>query len=241
MSLHLIESRKSPAVATRKRGGAVASTLIHGMLVLSVFTIASASPVPHRHSDAPIHTNLLVTPTPPAVNRQTKSSPSTSSAPSTASVDHAPPLPNFSIDIPTTLPSIDATASEAPTTFGRPHSGGNNAIGTGDGLGSGDIHDVMDRLQVDRPVVALAGMRTPRYPESLRAAGVEDTVLATFVVDTLGRIESASVDITQASHAQFATAVREVLSSAKFRPAELGGHRVRQRVALPFVFSLSRN
>jgi protein TonB len=90
---------------------------------------------------------------------------------------------------------------------------------------------------VDRAAVMLTLPR-PRYPESLRAAGVTGRVVVRMVVDTVGRVEPGSVVIRESSHDPFAQAVRAVLPALRFRPAETGGRKVRMLVELPFEFRL---
>jgi protein TonB len=92
---------------------------------------------------------------------------------------------------------------------------------------------------VDRIATLLTEPR-PRYPDQLRGAGVSGRVIAQFVVDTLGRVEPASIVIREAAHGLFANAVRAVLPSLRFKPAEAGGHKVRMLVELPFEFRLDR-
>ena len=87
-------------------------------------------------------------------------------------------------------------------------------------------------------MVLLPGAPAPRYPEMLRAGAVQGRVVARFVVDTLGRVEPPSVEFPEASHLQFAEAVRQVLPRLRFRPAEAGGRRVRQLVQQEFRFAL---
>jgi periplasmic protein TonB len=79
----------------------------------------------------------------------------------------------------------------------------------------------------------------PQYPERLRAAGVTGRVVVRLVVDTLGRVEPASVAIRESAHDLFAQAVRAVIPSLRFVPAEAGGRRVRMLVDLPFEFRLN--
>lgn len=75
------------------------------------------------------------------------------------------------------------------------------------------------------------------YPEELRGKGVGDgEVLAQFVVDTTGRAEMSSYKVLQTTHELFGNAVRQVLPSMRFIPAEVGGRKVRQLVQTPFVF-----
>ena len=93
---------------------------------------------------------------------------------------------------------------------------------------------------VENAVVAIPGTATPRYPAMLQSAGVEGSVRAQFVVDTLGRVEPGSFRALESSHDLFTAAVRDALGRARFKPAELGGHRVRQLVEQSFSFSISR-
>ena len=92
---------------------------------------------------------------------------------------------------------------------------------------------------VDRAVVALSTNPRPDYPQSLRAANLEGEVLVTFVVDSTGHVEPGSVTIIQATHEQFAGAVRRWLPRTRYRPAEVRGVRVRQYVQQQVGFSLA--
>ena len=65
-----------------------------------------------------------------------------------------------------------------------------------------------------------------RYPDRLRAAGVDGTVLARFIVDSTGRARSNSWVTIQATHADFADAVRGSLDRARWTPAKLAGRPV---------------
>ncbi len=80
----------------------------------------------------------------------------------------------------------------------------------------------------------------PRYPESLRAAGITGRVVVQFVVDTTGRAEPGSVEVQESPRPEFADAVRAALPRFRFTPGEVNGRKVRTRVQLPFEFSLSR-
>jgi protein TonB len=80
----------------------------------------------------------------------------------------------------------------------------------------------------------------PRYPEPLRQAGIEGRVLVRFVVDTVGRIDPASVQILSSTHDQFTRAVRDALSGFRFRPAESNGKRIPALAEMPFEFKVTR-
>ena len=98
---------------------------------------------------------------------------------------------------------------------------------------------VYSEMQVEKTVLPLPGPR-PTYPGPLSAAHVQGNAGVEFVVDTLGRPEPASFRVVETSNPLFADAVREALPGMRFRPAELHGRRVRQRVQQPSGFPRHR-
>ena len=80
----------------------------------------------------------------------------------------------------------------------------------------------------------------PRYPESLRAAGLGGRVLVQFTVDTTGRVDPQAVRVLESTHELFARAVLEVLPRYRFVPAEAGGRRVRMLAQMPFEFAITK-
>jgi protein TonB len=82
--------------------------------------------------------------------------------------------------------------------------------------------------------------RRPAYPDNLRAARVEGSVLVQFVVDQRGRPEMASFKVIKSSHAALTQSVKSAVSEMTFFPAEFGGQKVKQLVQLPFTFTLDR-
>lgn len=80
----------------------------------------------------------------------------------------------------------------------------------------------------------------PRYPESLRQAAIDGRVLVRFTVDTSGRIERSTVSVLASTHDLFTRAVRDALPGFLFKPAELGGHRVRALAEMPFEFQITK-
>jgi TonB family protein len=79
----------------------------------------------------------------------------------------------------------------------------------------------------------------PQYPASLKAAKVEGEVLATFVVDSLGMVDTASFRVLKSTDTLFTAAVREALPKMRFEPALLAGKNVRQHVQVPFLFAMA--
>jgi TonB family protein len=91
--------------------------------------------------------------------------------------------------------------------------------------------------QVDRPARPdSSDLAVPLYPDSLYNAGVHGTVIAEFVVDTVGRVETETFGVVTSSHRLFAESVRRALDDATFIPAMHEGRLVRQVVQLPFNF-----
>jgi TonB family protein len=94
-------------------------------------------------------------------------------------------------------------------------------------------------LQVDRMVERYEASAAPIYPPRLSAAGKEGRVQATFVVDTTGRVDLASVQVLASDHPEFTESVRTALGDMRFRPARRGGRAVRQLVEQRFSFRIA--
>lgn len=101
---------------------------------------------------------------------------------------------------------------------------------------SGAEPSIPGREGVDREVVPLPSNPAPRYPASLRAAGIHGSVFARFVVDTTGRVRMETVKVDASDHPLFSEAVIEALRRSRYMPAELRGRKVPQLVVQPFVF-----
>ena len=143
------------------------------------------------------------------------------------------------LNIPDVLPEIDL--SRRPTNeldwLGKGAPGGRDS---GVAVTPPPANEVYSESQVEKPVMAVAGSATPRYPDVLKAAGVEGEVDVSFVVDTTGRAEPATFRILSSTHELFAAAVRSALAGMRFIPAEAGGRKVKQHVQQPFVFRIVR-
>jgi len=145
-------------------------------------------------------------------------------------------------------PSIDITVPvvEIPTTSSRSSDFNSGAVfgPTVDGpvRGNSEGGDNAPFLtdQVEKQVSLEPGAKPPRYPETLRAAGVEGRVVALFVVSERGLVEEGSIRILSSDNSLFEAAVRSALARMRFAPAEIAGKKVRQLVQMPFLFTLSR-
>ena len=95
-------------------------------------------------------------------------------------------------------------------------------------------------FEVDAMVERYEGTAAPAYPSDLAAAGVEGMVLATYVVDATGRVDTTSIRILSSDHPHFTASVETALGAMAFRPAKRRGQPVRQLVEQRFRFQLGR-
>jgi protein TonB len=143
--------------------------------------------------------------------------------------------PNITIDLPDVAVG---SVSIDPSEFAR--GGGLSSIAPGSqsdadrGMSSGTFR----ADQVEKPAVLASGNNAPLYPESLRQAGIQGTVTATFVIDQSGRVEMETLRFVRSDNPLFDDAVRTALKRMRFVAAETAGHKVRQLVEMPFMFTL---
>jgi TonB family protein len=96
-------------------------------------------------------------------------------------------------------------------------------------------------FEVDATVERYPGSGAPVYPTDLAEAGVEGVVHATYVVDTMGRVDTTTIRIMSSDHPQFTTSVQTALGEMRFRPAKRRGQSVRQLVEQRFRFQVGRS
>lgn len=233
----LLESGAAP---TRRAGGTIVSVAIHtGAIALAIVATARATAVTVDDEKRP--PDVVVFRVEPKYRDQAANHPAGRPLPGTYIV---PPVRRYvvpPVTIPTGLPAIDANyggIDQPQIVFG-----GGGALGGGvvdrAGLGS-PSGGVYTRRLVDKAAAPRPGNPVPVYPAALRSAQIEGTVLARFVVDSVGRAEPASIEFPEATHAQFAEAVRQSLLRSRYLPAVLDGHLVRQLVEQRFAFTLTR-
>lgn len=141
------------------------------------------------------------------------------------------------VNIPDQLPDVDMSVrpTNSDDWLGR---AGADARGIG-AIGAAPVGGgVFLTSQVDEAVVAAPGSAGPRYPEMLRAAGVQGEVVVTFVVDTTGRVDPSSLVILRETDEMFGAAVRNAIPAMRFVPAKADGRKVKQQVQQPFVFTI---
>jgi protein TonB len=145
------------------------------------------------------------------------------------------------INIPDKIPEVDlskAVTNEAD--FSGKGVEGGVAKGVAGGKGPVDQDQPYFEFQVEKPVLAKEDNPRPSYPSMLESARVEGQVLVQFVVDTAGHAEMSSFKVLKSSNDLFTSAVKKVLPRMTFYPAEVGGHKVRQLVQMPFGFTVPK-
>jgi protein TonB len=232
----LLESRPRKP---RSTGGALFSVIFHSAIVLfAVFATARASVT--KDGKAYEQTVKFFKAAPAREPVKTKSD----TPPRTAAV--APPKAfrfEAPITIPTRIPEIDLSAKATnPDDFKDNGKVGGSFTGvegsTGAGVGLDTRRDYFE-FEVERQVTAISGTNM-KYPELMRAAGIEGEVMAQFVVDENGRVEMSTFKVLSSTNAMFTQSVRDALSGMRFRPAQIGRTNVSQVVQQAFVFKLNK-
>lgn len=230
----------------RSAGGTAMSAVLHAAVIgVTVVGTGISAPRPTRPTP-PEDIIFVVKPPAEDPSRPTPTPPPERTPPPPDTPPLVPPVldpsPLVTVDptvVPTTLPDLDAGLGAVP----EPPKVANGGTGDGGTSTGTDIAPTdgapMSALAVDRAVVVRDGA-APRYPAMLVSAGIEGVVLARFVVDTLGRVERAGIELTSSAHPMFAQSVREALGRMRFVPAESQGRKVRQLVQQPFTFEITR-
>jgi len=241
----LLESHPRAAhPPARRRAGIVLSVVAHAAVV--ALAVTAAGRAESVAAPPPADTTLIYVgprPSPPPLRTSGPTSTGASSRTPTPSAPLLPVLPAADAISAPALPDIDVpavgAARDAFPEGVRAGTGASDAPGAGAGGGIADDAP-RDAHTVERAAAPLPGTRPPRYPEALRAGGVEGSAVLRFVVDTAGRVEPGSVHVVRAEHPLFAEAARGALAAARFRPAEVAGRPVRQLVEQAFAFTLAR-
>ena len=100
------------------------------------------------------------------------------------------------------------------------------------------LDTIFSVLEVDRAVERYEWSAAPAYPPDLAAVGAEGVVRAMYVVDTVGAVDTSSVQVLYSDDPRFTESVLVALGHARFRPATKAGKAVRQLVQQQFRFRL---
>jgi TonB family protein len=93
-------------------------------------------------------------------------------------------------------------------------------------------------IEVDSAAIRDPDSASPDYPKALIEKGIEGYAAMRFVVDSTGRIDMNTVQVIDATHNDFAKAVRDVMPRMHFRPARIGRSAVRQLAEQVFKFEI---
>lgn len=234
---NLIESK---AKKQKRFGGSLASVIVHGVLITAAVIFTANAGI--KDDDSKQEKVDFV-----EVKKDEPKPPEPDKPPPPPDIVVAPPPKGFQVlqapvIIPDIIPDIDLSKK---ATDESDFSGKGVKGGTGQGVvgGKGPVpqgdQPYFD-FQVEKPVVMAPGAAGPAYPDMLRSAGIEGSVLAQFVVDTTGRAEMNTFKVLKSDNDLFSTAVKNALQRMRFLPAEVGGRKVKQLVQQPFQFSLNR-
>lgn len=128
-----------------------------------------------------------------------------------------------------TGPPLDAEQLRRLTDVGSTSSGS-----TFEPVGGG-VDRLVSAAEADEPLTATY-LPTPAYPPVLADAGVSGRVVVRFVVDTIGRVEPATVVALSSPHPALTDAVRAALVKARFKPGRSHGTPVRVLAEMPVTF-----
>lgn len=95
-------------------------------------------------------------------------------------------------------------------------------------------------IEVDSAAVRDPNSAAPAYPAVMMTKGIEGFAAMRFVVDTTGHIDMGTVELLQATNAEFVRAVRDAMPRMRFRPAKMGVTAVRQLAEQLFKFEIRR-
>jgi TonB family protein len=221
------------------------SMITHALLIaLAVSVTRSALENPPRLMADPAILLFVPKPPPPA-EPEVKREPVVP-----ATVVAEPPPKGFQTvvaprDIPDVIPPLDLSQRPLdPRDFtGRGVEGGvSSGVLGGRGavdLSGTDLNAIYEATTQDDRFEQAVVVRqpAPEYPTVLATVGIEGKVSVEFVIDTLGRVEPASIRILDSSHEAFGSSARAAIAATIFRPARLSTHPVRQltRQSIRFV------
>jgi len=231
----LLESR---ARRHRHTGGMVLSIAAHLAIIVAVTATSVHATRPRRQPVAVVRLVPPAAPRPVERHSTTRQRAGAPHAPPVISVDriHAP------ISSPTVPPVVDLTpslASSIPTDGVSLERSGATTTGLLSLIGGDGPPDDTEWRGTEL-LMRIVRSAAPRYPEALRQAEVEGRVVVRFTVDTAGRIDLSSVELVESTHDLFARAVRNVLGTFRFKPAEIAGRRVSAKAEMPFEFRIRK-
>ena len=230
---NLIESRRQHDLRSFLKNS-TASVIVHAVFILlAVYATLHAGESNNEHVR---QVDVIV---------QTQKQEEKKDEPPPQRVAVEPPPKGFqTLSIPTNIP-VDIPPPQQNQHFDAADFSGvgvEGGVGSGVVGGTGVVTDqpYMEAVVEERPETIQSTCIQARYPEILRTAGIEGTVMLEFIIDTLGRAERNSIRIVRSPQAAFDGPAKEVVLSCRYHPGRISGRAVRVRVQLPIMFSISR-
>jgi protein TonB len=229
---NLIESNPSRRIS-HPAASTMSSLALHGALVFGAVQATMSNETPMVSNDSDTTKLVFLTESKPKPPEPETAQPV---------LDLVAPVPfGFKlIDppsiVPAGIPPVDLTVDFDP----RDYKGVGVPGGAFDGLRDTvemDFSRTFTTLGVDERPRRISGP-LPRYPELLRQAGVEGTVVLEFVVDTLGRVEEATITVVRATNQAFVAPAVVVITESLFRPGRVRGRAVRVLVRQSVGFTI---
>lgn len=240
----------------RSPGTTLFSVVLHSVLIFFAIYATARAGIPKDNEQREQKVNFVevkpAEPPPPVEKKPEPPPPPKPPKPSEHRPAPLPPVPTViappvgfkvleaPVNIPTEIPTVDLSAkvtNEADFS-GKGAAGGSSTGVAGAGAGV-DTNRNYAEFEVEQEVIAISGVLVA-YPEELRTSGVEGEVLAQFVVNETGRVETSTFTVLKSSNPTFTKAVRDALPRMRFRAAKIGKTNVSQIVQQAFRFQLDR-
>ncbi len=237
---NLIESK---AKKQRSTAGTITSVIIHaGLISGAVYATAHATMTSEKPKEEKVTLVEMKKNDPPP--------PKEPPPPPPKNVVVAPPVAKGfqvltpPITIPDIIPKVDLSkrVTDANDFSGKGVSGG-RANGDANIKSAPTVQTDQPyfEFQVEKTAATVPGSLSANYPEILKSSGGADgKVTAQFVVDTTGRADMGTWKVLESTNDLFSQAAKDGVRKARFYPAEIGGHKVKQLVQLPFTFNLTK-
>jgi TonB family protein len=201
--------------------GLLVSLAVHGLVALQL--VLPRAPTP-EHEDPIDHFVVFLLPPRDEGGRQAGDAAEWSPLKGNeGAVEKAPPA----VETPEVLPEGKAGEPEVPP-----------PVPVGERLPV--VEQALTEIEVDSVVERDPNSVAPVYPPQLLSKQVEGTTFVNYVVDTTGRVDTATIRVIRTTHVLFARSVRDALALMRFRPAIQASRKVRQWVEQNFAFKIVR-
>jgi protein TonB len=142
------------------------------------------------------------------------------------------------VNIPTNIPPINLNEKFDPRDF--------SGVGIEKGIAALTATDV--KVDPGKAFIEAAVDEKPErlftppldYPDLLRQAGIEGTVIVEVIIDTTGNAEPGSLRIIQSTNKAFEMSARDAVLKSRYRPGRVRGQAVRVLVQVPITFNIRR-